>query len=205
MNRLIAEKITRALERLRDRVAGNEIRIDEVSNTLLALKSEINTQAPISAQNGVDGVSITSITGEAVEGRYVLTFALSDGTTSAASFDLPKNGADGQSLQGEVGPMGPAGPQGLQGERGSDGQNGERGVGIADVRVIGGRLVVGLDDERVIDAGSLHESDERVDELPFYIEPNEQIRTEKNKVIHLELNAVFDGFLINDGLIMEKD
>ena len=84
---------------------------------------------------------------------------LTDGRTS--TFALPK-GEDG--VDGPVGPEGPPGPTGSAGSRGpagalgndgAPGRNGLDGAGI-DSAVINsnGRLIVGLTDGQVIDAGS---------------------------------------------------
>jgi len=113
-------------------------------------------QASERGKKGEAGVGIENIE---QTGEDSFDVSLTDGRKSTLSIPRGKDGVDGvpgaQGDQGPAGPIGKRGPAGAPGLDGAPGRNGLDGAGI-DSAVINssGRLIVGLTDGQVIDAGS---------------------------------------------------
>jgi hypothetical protein len=106
---------------------------------------------------GPQGVGIRSIEQNSDDS---FTVNLTDGTSKRLNLPSPRDGAPGPAgppgNQGERGPAGQRGPAGTDGDRGLDGLNGIDGTYI-DTALVNpqGRLIIGLSDGSVIDAGTV--------------------------------------------------
>ena len=114
----------------------------------------------VDGEDGKDGVGISSAEVNA-DGELVLYF------TNGTSLNLGKvvgsdgkDGADGEDgKDGADGKPGQDGEDGKDGADGEDGVDGKDGVGIADVAIVDGKLVITLSNGTVIDLGNIKGED----------------------------------------------
>ena len=148
-------------------------------------------------------------------GLFMLLAVLATSTVACNAGPQGEIGPQGEvGPQGEIGPQGEVGPQGekgdkgdqgepgLQGEKGDKGDQGEpgapgaAGVGIEDVAIVGGELIITFTDGTVVNLGSLSIPSEGTPGLDFYPLPDGTYGVMSGKTQFLdkvEIPATYNG------------